>query len=139
MCPATVSAEFWPIESPADGGTPLAKKRDNRKSDDKARNGDKAFDIDDPHLPKWIKEAALTSDHYPCDKKLDRKSYEADLEALQIELGKLQADTLQTGRRIVALFEGRDSAGKSGGCIKRFMEHLIPNELIHDAFLDPRI
>ncbi len=103
----------------------MTKKHDNAKSDDKSQAHDKAFNLDDPHLPKWIKAAALTADDFPYDEKLDRDDYEADLEALQIELGKLQADTLQTGRRIVVLFEGRDSAGK-GGCIKRFMEHLNP-------------
>ncbi len=103
----------------------MAKKHDNGKNDDKSQAHDKAFNLDDPHLPKWIKESALTADGFPYDEKLDRGDYEADLKALQIELGKLQSDTLKTGRRIVALFEGRDSAGK-GGCIKRFMEHLNP-------------
>jgi len=44
---------------------------------------------------------------------------------LQVELLKVQNWVKQTGQRIVALFEGRDAAGK-GGTIKRFMEHLNP-------------
>ena len=102
----------------------MGKKEQYRASKGgKTRVNGKSFDLDDPKLPKWIKEGALTADDFPYDEKLERKTYEAELEALQIELGKLQADTLKTGRRIVVLFEGRDSAGK-GSCIKRFMEHL---------------
>ena len=104
----------------------MGKKEQYRASKGgKTRVNGKSFDLDDPKLPKWIKEGALTADDFPYDEKLERKTYEAELEALQIELGKLQADTLKTGRRIVVLFEGRDSAGK-GSCIKRFMEHLNP-------------
>jgi polyphosphate kinase 2 len=104
----------------------LGKKEQNRASKGgKTRVNGKSFDLDDPQLPTWIKERALTADDFPYDEKLKRKTYEAELELLQIELGKLQADTLKTGRRIVVLFEGRDSAGK-GSCIKRFMEHLNP-------------
>lgn len=83
------------------------------------------FDIDNPVLPDWINDVALTSDNYPYDKRLKRKKYEAELEALQIELAKLQVHALSTDMRIVALFEGRDSAGK-GSCIKRFMAYINP-------------
>ena len=62
---------------------------------------------------------------YPYQKKMKRKVYEARKAELQTELLKLQAWVRDTGRRIVALFEGRDAAGK-GGTIKRFMEHLNP-------------
>lgn len=85
----------------------------------------RTFDIDNPVLPDWIRDAALTSDDYPYEKLMNRKAYEAELEALQIELAKLQVHALATGIRIVALFEGRDSAGK-GSCIKRFMEFINP-------------
>ncbi len=84
-----------------------------------------SFDISDPDLPRWIEEGALTSDNYPYDKRHDKDKYGDELEALQIELTKLQKHTLKTGARVLALFEGRDSAGK-GSCIKRFMEHLNP-------------
>lgn len=83
------------------------------------------FDIDDPSLPDWVEEGALTADGYPYDKRMKRGAYEAELEALQIELAKLQVHALATGMRIVAVFEGRDSAGK-GSCIKRFMEYINP-------------
>lgn len=62
---------------------------------------------------------------YPYEKRLDRESYEAELEALQLELVKLQADVKETGKRVVVVFEGRDAAGK-GGTIKRLRENLNP-------------
>lgn len=55
--------------------------------------------------------------------KLDDKTYEKELEKLQIELVKLQDWVKQEGKRIVVLFEGRDAAGK-GGMIKRITEVL---------------
>ena len=51
--------------------------------------------------------------------------YEIELKKLQIELMKLQTHMKQSGERILAVFEGRDAAGK-GGTIKRFVEHLNP-------------
>jgi polyphosphate kinase 2 len=83
------------------------------------------FDIDDPKLPDWIEESTLKSDNFPYDRRMKRRVYEEELVALQIELAKLQVHALKTGIRIVALFEGRDSAGK-GSCIKRFMEYINP-------------
>lgn len=83
------------------------------------------FDLDNPELPGAIKEAELTAGGFPYDRRMKRKAYEEQLEALQIELAKLQVHALKTGIRVVALFEGRDSAGK-GSCIKRFMEHINP-------------
>lgn len=51
--------------------------------------------------------------------------YEIELKRMQIELMKLQTHMKNTGERILAIFEGRDAAGK-GGTIKRFVEHLNP-------------
>lgn len=50
--------------------------------------------------------------------KLDNKTYEKELERLQVELVKLQEWVKKEGKRIVVIFEGRDAAGK-GGMIKR--------------------
>lgn len=98
----------------------MAKDYGNRNASDLP-----SFDIDNPDLPEWISDAALASDNYPYDKRLKRKRFDEELEALQIELAKLQVHALSTGIRIVALFEGRDSAGK-GSCIKRFMAYINP-------------
>lgn len=62
---------------------------------------------------------------YPHSERLPRKRYEKELEALQVELVKLQAWAKHSGARIAIVFEGRDAAGK-GGTIKRFRENLNP-------------
>jgi polyphosphate kinase len=51
--------------------------------------------------------------------------YEEDLRLLQIELMKMQQSMQESGKRILAIFEGRDAAGK-GGTIKRIIGHLNP-------------
>jgi polyphosphate kinase len=51
--------------------------------------------------------------------------YEEDLRILQIELMKMQQSMQASGKRVLAIFEGRDAAGK-GGTIKRIIAHLNP-------------
>ncbi len=51
--------------------------------------------------------------------------YEIELKKLQIELMKLQSSMKVNGQRVLAIFEGRDAAGK-GGTIKRTIAHLNP-------------
>lgn len=58
-------------------------------------------------------------------KKLDKNVYEAELANMQIELVKLQEWVKHKGLKVVALFEGRDAAGK-GGSIKRITQSLSP-------------
>jgi polyphosphate kinase 2 len=58
-------------------------------------------------------------------KTLDKKFYEKELGRLQIELVKLQEWIKYKGLKVVAIFEGRDAAGK-GGTIKRITESLNP-------------
>lgn len=94
------------------------------------------FNIDDPQLPKKIKEKALISGGYPYDSKLKRDVYDAQLVHLQIELLKLQAHVQKTGERVIVLFEGRDTAGK-GGCIARFVQHLNPRHVHVVALTKP--
>jgi polyphosphate kinase len=62
---------------------------------------------------------------YPYPEKMILEEYEHEKHLLQIELLKVQAWVKETGQRMLALFEGRDAAGK-GGVIKRFNEHLNP-------------
>ncbi len=83
------------------------------------------FDLDDPDLPKALDKQALESGGYPYGEKLDKDFYESRLEQLQIELIKLQRHLLDSGERIVLVFEGRDAAGK-GGAIKRYTAYLNP-------------
>ncbi|MGB7848869.1 MAG: polyphosphate kinase 2 [Candidatus Acidiferrum sp.] len=51
--------------------------------------------------------------------------YEQELSGLQVELVKLQEWVRYKGLKVVAIFEGRDAAGK-GGTIKRITESLNP-------------
>jgi polyphosphate kinase 2 len=54
--------------------------------------------------------------------------YEEELQALQVELVRLQRWVQNDGQRIAILVEGRDAAGK-GGTIRRFTEHLNPRAM----------
>jgi len=57
--------------------------------------------------------------------KIKNVIYEAELAKLQIELVKFQEWVKHNGLKIVAIFEGRDAAGK-GGVIKRITQSLNP-------------
>jgi polyphosphate kinase 2 len=57
--------------------------------------------------------------------KLSRKSYEKEMEKLQVQLCHLQDWARETGARVVIVLEGRDTAGK-GGLIKRITERVSP-------------
>ncbi len=59
---------------------------------------------------------------------LETLHYQAELEALQVELGKMQRWVVAKRRRVAILFEGRDAAGK-GGAIRRFTEYLNPRAM----------
>ena len=67
----------------------------------------------------------ILSGSYPYDKRLKKHRYRDEMELLQRELVKLQADVEETGKRLVVVFEGRDAAGK-GGTIKAMTENLNP-------------
>jgi polyphosphate kinase 2 len=56
---------------------------------------------------------------------MDRRVYLRELLKLQSELIKLQSWVQHTRKKVVVLFEGRDSAGK-GGAIKRITQRLNP-------------
>ncbi|MFW2541853.1 polyphosphate kinase 2 [Primorskyibacter sp. 2E107] len=82
--------------------------------------------------PQEVRDAILRADKddilshtYPYSEELKRKAYQKDMDALQIELVKMQAWARESGARIACVFEGRDAAGK-GGTIKRFRENLNP-------------
>ena len=47
-------------------------------------------------------------------KKLSNKKYEKELYKLQVELCELQRWVKQEGKRVIVVFEGRDTAGKGG-------------------------
>lgn len=59
------------------------------------------------------------------EKALRLARYELELRTLQAELIQLQNWTIQEGKKIVVVFEGRDAAGK-GGAIRRITAHINP-------------
>jgi polyphosphate kinase 2 len=93
--------------------------KNNKKNDEKQqinllegtaiRNRDAKKE--DGRTAVWVKESDL--------------AYEAELKTLQIELMKLQQHMQKSGERILAIFEGRDAAGK-GGTIGRIISNLNP-------------
>ena len=58
-------------------------------------------------------------------KPIPKAAYERELERLQTELVTMQRWVIESGTRVLVLFEGRDAAGK-GGAIKRVMQYLNP-------------
>jgi polyphosphate kinase 2 len=58
-------------------------------------------------------------------KKIPRKDYNKELIRLQTELVKLEQWIIHKKKKVVVIFEGRDTAGK-GGTIKRIMERMNP-------------
>ncbi len=60
-------------------------------------------------------------------KNLKRKEYEKLLEPLQLELVAMARWLQHSGKRVVVVIEGRDTAGK-GGAIGAISEHLNPRQ-----------
>ncbi|MBL4917183.1 polyphosphate kinase 2 [Szabonella alba] len=86
----------------------------------------------DQDAPDAIRKAVREADKddilapsYPYREEMKRKAYEAEMDELQRQLVRLQADIKATGKRVVVVFEGRDAAGK-GGTINAMRENLNP-------------
>ncbi len=82
--------------------------------------------------PESLRKAIASADKddilnpdYPYREEMKGKAYDAHMEALQIELVKMQAGLKASGDRVVVVFEGRDAAGK-GGTIGVMRENLNP-------------
>lgn len=67
----------------------------------------------------------ILKEQYPYDTEMSSEAYDAEYEACQLELVKLQRWVRATGQRVALVFEGRDAAGK-GGAIRRLTENLNP-------------
>lgn len=74
--------------------------------------------IEGSHAPEKVERITKT-------KRVQKKKYERELVRLQTELVGMQQWVVETGARVVVIFEGRDAAGK-GGSIKRIMQYLNP-------------
>jgi len=72
-----------------------------------------------------FKEKKPGKNRVPVYIKREHLEYEEELKKLQIELMKLQKQIKKEKMRVLALFEGRDAAGK-GGTIKRITAFLNP-------------
>jgi polyphosphate kinase 2 len=77
-------------------------------------------------IEKGGKDDILTAS-YPYREEMKGKDYDAHMDALQIELARMQADLRNTGQRLIVVFEGRDAAGK-GGAIKAVTENMNPRQ-----------
>jgi len=77
------------------------------------------------HVEAATSRKQIISETYPYEKVMKGADYLEEIEALQIELVKMQAWVKAHNERIVMIFEGRDAAGK-GGTIQRFTENLNP-------------
>ncbi len=93
--------------------------------------------------PRDVRSAIEKSDKddilnpsYPYNERMKRKDYDKQMEALQVELVKMQSWVKESGSRIALIFEGRDAAGK-GGTIKRFRENLNPRGARNVALSKP--
>lgn len=86
-------------------------------------------------IEKAGKDEILTKS-YPYAEEIKGKDYDAQMEALQIELAKMQAGLKATGQRLIVVFEGRDAAGK-GGTIKAVTENMNPRQAYVVALSKP--
>lgn len=96
----------------------------------------RTFDIDNPKLPAWVARRHLSADDYPYKARMKRGGYEAALTALQVELVKLQYWLQDSGERVLAIFEGRDAAGK-GGTIFVLRQYMNPRSARNVALTKP--
>ncbi|MDK9708640.1 MAG: polyphosphate kinase 2 [Desulforhopalus sp.] len=109
----------------------MAKK----KSDNKGKNGIENFRLAEGTAADNI--LTKNSDETTAiNIKNSQLKYELELKKLQIELMKLQNSMRANGQRVLAIFEGRDAAGK-GGTIKRITANLNPRSARVVALMKP--
>jgi polyphosphate kinase len=77
-------------------------------------------------IEKAAKDEIMTPS-YPYRVEMKGKDYDAQMDLLQVELAKMQAEIKATGKRLIVVFEGRDAAGK-GGTIKAVTENMNPRQ-----------
>jgi polyphosphate kinase len=95
------------------------------------------------HAPEDVREAIRDGDKrdilsgtYPYDRWMKKADYEDALKPLQRELVKMQHWLGESGTRVVVVFEGRDTAGKSGA-INRLTEVMNPRQVRVEALPKP--
>ncbi len=70
----------------------------------------------------------ISKDNTTLTKTLRYVKFERELKKLQVEMIKLQNWVSEKNKKIIIVFEGRDSAGK-GGAIRRAIQNLNPRKL----------
>ncbi|MGO4327392.1 polyphosphate kinase 2 [Cupriavidus sp. 2TAF22] len=80
------------------------------------------LELEDHHVDTLFGEGGGGLDE---EERAARREYFRELFRLQGELVKLQSWVVESGHKVVILFEGRDAAGK-GGVIKRITQRLNP-------------
>ncbi len=83
-----------------------------------------------PTVRKAIEKAGkddILTKSYPYTVEMKGKDYDTHMDALQVELAKMQAAIKTSGQRVIVIFEGRDAAGK-GGAIKAVTENMNPRQ-----------
>ena len=95
------------------------------------------------HAPQAIRDAVASArkrdtlaGDFPYPRWMDKAAYEAALKPLQFELVKLQHWLDDTKARAIVIFEGRDTAGKSGA-INRITEVTSPRLVRVEALPRP--
>jgi polyphosphate kinase len=95
------------------------------------------------HAPQAVRDAIhngnkrdILSGTYPYDRWMKKAAYEDALKPLQRELVKMQHWLGESGARVVVIFEGRDTAGKSGA-INRITEVMSPRVARVEALPKP--
>lgn len=73
---------------------------------------------------------------YPYPRWMKKSNYQEALKPLQFELAKLQHWQAETEQRVIVIFEGRDTAGKSGA-INRITEVTNPRVVRVEALSKP--
>jgi polyphosphate kinase 2 len=123
MGPARAGKEATMAKRKTDGDTPrdeapaVRQGRNQRAARGRLRIPAAALDSPPP--------APFEPDESPAGRGLSKKEYDRELRRLNIELVKWQEWIRDQGLKVVAIFEGRDAAGK-GGSIKRITEPLNP-------------
>ena len=97
---------------------------DGCASDDGPVEGESRFGVTIGVRNKGKRYAPDSDLHGPL-RKMRERQYLDLITPLHVELLKLQNHVKDEGLKVLAIFEGRDAAGK-GGTIKRFIEHMNP-------------
>ncbi len=103
----------------------MSKKKKHKKSKEKQKNKKNQAEVSmnaDKVTPANVNQDETLGEPKP---KMKRKEFEREMEALSIEMVKLQEWVKVSGAKICVVFEGRDTAGK-GGVIKRITERVSP-------------